>query len=658
MSAHLINLPYYGATVEEWNHFDLILGLTADLLPVVSNPNAEISPDSKMKALGKTPSRYNSRRQVAGITSWTSYVATSADISQWVRQRDLGICLQTRTVRAIDVDIPDAQQALDVQNVLFSFCREFPCRLRSDSAKFLLVFQLPGDLPKRVIKTQHGIIELLGTGQQFIACGTHTGGQRYEWDGGLPNEIPSLTLLQVNELWSMLQEQFGIEPSTEAKTSTRKEILHDAQLSDPTAVHLVSRGMVLSRERDGRLHINCPFSEEHTTASAESATTYWPAHTGGYERGHFKCLHAHCAQRTDRDFLDALGISEDDFDVVNESEPVVGQLERFHVQPVAEFASGAPTKWIVKNVLPQADLAVVYGETGSGKTFFMIDLVCSIALGQPWRDKKVKQSRVVYIVAEGSGGFRNRLKAYAEHHGVDLNDLDIGVIGDAPNFMMISDMKALIASIRLYGDVDLIIVDTLAQSMPGGNENSGEDVGKVLSHCKALNKALGALVVLVHHSGKDATRGARGWSGLKAAADAEIEVNRCDEQRSVKTSKLKDGKDGIEYGFKLNTIVLGKDEDGDDITSCVLEHTDYSPIVTKKEAVKGSKAQLIMRLATEMLELGGTLSVTVLIDAVIQQTPLDAGKKDTRRAVIMKALDGLVNNGLLRVDGTQIILGE
>ncbi|HCE07015.1 MAG TPA: hypothetical protein DEQ40_00125, partial [Oxalobacteraceae bacterium] len=188
------------------------------------------------------------------------------------------------------------------------------------------------------------------------------------------------------------------------------------------------------------------------------------------------------------------------------------------------------------------------GESGSGKSFFVIDIMASIARGLPWRDRAVKQGTVAYICAEGAGGFKRRLKAYAEHQGLDLADLPIEVLGDAPNLMETTDTRDLIAALQRVKP-SVIVVDTFSQSFIG-NENSGEDVGRALGHCKLLHKVTGAPVILVHHSGKDASKGARGWSGLRAAADAEIEIVRIGDDRAATISKMKDGEDGLEFGFK------------------------------------------------------------------------------------------------------------
>jgi predicted P-loop ATPase len=205
----------YGARPEDWDTLTLLAGLTADLLPVVSNPHAEISPDSKMKDLGKTPSRYNGNGQVVGIPGWSQHVSSDADIARWSRNSDLGICIQTRDVRALDVDVAD--QAL--AHTILGFIEEridpgsnLPLRYRKNSGKCLLAFRLDGERRKRRMKVEGGIIEFLGDGQQFIAVGTHPSGVRYEWSGGLPDDFPVFSIEQFDALWSALAERFAIEP--------------------------------------------------------------------------------------------------------------------------------------------------------------------------------------------------------------------------------------------------------------------------------------------------------------------------------------------------------------------------------------------------------------------------------------------------------------
>lgn len=206
----------HGATRSDWDTFALLLGLTADLLPVVSNPQAEISPDSKMKDLGKTPSRYNRDRKVAGIPGWSQYVSKGADIDRWMAEPDYGICVQTREVRAIDVDVDDdAISNAIVQTVADTLGFELPQRWRDNSGKLLLAFRMPGEFSKRRFKLKDnlpdGLVEFLATGQQFIAAGTHPSGVPYKWLGGLPDDFPTLTPEQFEALWAKLVDMWGSE---------------------------------------------------------------------------------------------------------------------------------------------------------------------------------------------------------------------------------------------------------------------------------------------------------------------------------------------------------------------------------------------------------------------------------------------------------------
>lgn len=299
-----------GAAPDEWLHLDLLLGLTEDLLPVVSNLKAAISPNSAMQGVGKTPSTYNSNRQVVGFKSWTQYRASVDDITKWSAENDYSICIQTRRVRALDVDIDDPEQSRSVREFIGQRF-QLPARTRGNAAKFLLAFDLPGEFYKRRIKTAQGVIEFLATGQQFVACGLHPSGARYEWAEGLPDAFPTLTAAEFEALWADLQAEFGVEEPSESKASTKAQKLADVVTNDPVAQHLLEQGLVRRSERDGRLHIVCPWEDEHTSNTGDSSTTYWPAHTGGFPHGGFKCMHAHCEHRTVADLKDAIGYADE-----------------------------------------------------------------------------------------------------------------------------------------------------------------------------------------------------------------------------------------------------------------------------------------------------------------------------------------------------------
>ena len=316
---------------------------------------------------------------------------------------------------------------------------------------------------------------------------------------------------------------------------------------------------------------------------------------------------------------------------------------RFQVQPAHEFAGGAAPAWVIKDVLPKAELVVLYGASGAGKSFIALDMAAAIARGVEWRGKRVRQGRVAYIAAEGAGGFRKRLTAYAQHNAVDLSGMPFGVIHAAPNLMEKQDAVDVTKAIKAWGGADLIIVDTFAQVMPGANENAGEDVGKALTHCKRIHEATGAMVVLVHHAGKDASKGARGWSGLRAAADAELEVVREATGRALRLTKSKDGEDGQVWGFDLEVVQVGVDDDLDPVTSCVVIEAQ-APVpgagparrLGVVEAVVNAVIQEAAQAQTEGIEVG-----PVIAESVKRMDPPADGKRDTRRMRARRALEAL-----------------
>lgn len=314
----------WGATPEDWMHFDLLLGLGDDLLPVVCNPASEISPASTMTDKGKTPSDYNGKRQIRGIPGWPSLSVSELDLKRWEREPDYGICVRTAAVRGLDVDVTDPVLAQQVREfVARELGQALPCRYRSNSSKFLLPFRLAGEYGKKVIHCQgDNKIEFLMNGQQFVAVGTHPSGARYEWEGGLPVEIPTLTPEQFERLYSGLQQAFGTREPTVCGVGKRTKGEH-LDIADPVLPFIEGLGQYLGDMKDGGAIVVCPWEHEHTMGeTGDGRTVYYPAGTNGQSSAGFKCLHGHCADRKLPDYLAAIGYvaSADEFDDVSEPE--------------------------------------------------------------------------------------------------------------------------------------------------------------------------------------------------------------------------------------------------------------------------------------------------------------------------------------------------
>lgn len=351
--------------------------------------------------------------------------------------------------------------------------------------------------------------------------------------------------------------------------------------------------------------------------------------------------------------------------VAEEARQVENFDGKFRILRQSELPTLTTAQWLIKSVLPRSrDPIILFGASGAGKSFVALDQALAIARGVEWRGCRVTQGRVVYIAAEGGAGIAKRVQAYCDYHGIRREDLPLDVIIAAPNLLEQEDVTELTKSLAAFGPYDLVVVDTLAQVTPGANENAGEDMGPVLSNIKAIQNATGATVEVVHHAGKDLSRGSRGWSGLKAAAEAQLEVVRDEDsgQRYMRVEKMKDGEDGARYGFKLEIVQVGVDEDGDAVTSCVVVPVDFVP--QTKETTKGLKRRgRIENHVLEVVSMYPPEVQTVKLDDLVAKAvsllpPPEEGKRDVRRQHVTRAVTNLCKekDGEISMVGGSVLL--
>ncbi len=279
--------------------------------------------------------------------------------------------------------------------------------------------------------------------------------------------------------------------------------------------------------------------------------------------------------------------------------------------PANEIKPALSLRWLIKGVLPQKGLAIVYGAPGSGKSFFVIDLVAHISSPElvKWRNRKAETGGVAYCFLEGGFGAHNRISALSSRLG------DLGSFFSYPYSMNLSsapkaahdgsgmtknDAKILVGSIReQQGAVAVVVIDTLSRAMSGKDENSSTEMTAFIAAMDYIAAELECLVVVVHHSGKDQSRGARGHSSLLGAIETEIEITRPSKEttgRIAKMTKMKEGGDGDEFAFELEQFVLGDDEDGEPVSTCVVSHTELDPTKHKpKRQSLGPNEQIVLK---------------------------------------------------------------
>lgn len=266
--------------------------------------------------------------------------------------------------------------------------------------------------------------------------------------------------------------------------------------------------------------------------------------------------------------------------------------------------------WRVDELLPFEGMGVLYGPPGCGKTFLALDLGLSVATGRQWMDQAVEQCAVVYVASEGGRrAARNRIVGWQYETGVfDTPAFECA----SANFALPASAAPLIAAIKDRGVMPgLVIVDTLNQNFGGGDENSAQDMGQFVTQVKKIQRDLGCFVLVLHHSGKDASRGARGHSTLLGAVDFEATIetgNSADgtTTRSFKVTKNRDGLSGHAIGFRLKRVALGQSTKGKEVTTCVALATGSRSAQARaaaegrKKAVAGRSAQQVRAL--EILE--------------------------------------------------------
>jgi archaellum biogenesis ATPase FlaH len=478
---------------------------------------------------------------------------------------------------------------------------------------------------------------------------------------------PNAALLEVirTRFTDRVRVKAAYEAHGEPRTDlTDKEIRKLLSVRDPDCPHpeWVAIGMALHHQTEGEgFWLWDEWSSEGGKYSgSESLQKTWESF-GSYPG---KPATARSLIKVAHDLGVDIGVAEaDDFDVLPADK--VKPLKGFNIRTQGDFSRQVRSvSWLIKDFLPHATIGMLFGESGSGKSFLAYDLCAAIARGIEWNGKRVRQGSVLYIAAEGQAGYVNRIAAYCHQHAISPDDFRIDVISDVtPDLLSKDSVIQLVRDVQHEDPYDLIVIDTFAQATSGADENSGKDMGLALNNCKTIAQVSGAMVLIVHHSGKDSSKGARGWSGLRAAADVELEVTR--EQngtdRSVQVTKLKDGRDGTQVGFKLLDVVLGEDEDGDDITSCIVQ---YGPVPVKGakrvKAPKGPMPRLVFSVLKELvgLETGSSVPQMDLIQAAAGQAVWDGKGKDRRSYLVGRALEGLQFGEFVRIKDGMVSLGE
>lgn len=227
---------------------------------------------------------------------------------------------------------------------------------------------------------------------------------------------------------------------------------------------------------------------------------------------------------------------------------------------------------LVEGLLDHGAMSVMYGESNVGKSFIALDIGFHVAIGRTWHGRQVECGGVVYVAAEGGGSFRKRVVALRVHHNEVSADVAFALVPCSIDLSANgADVEPLIKLVRsaeqeMSQRCVLIVIDTLSRALGGANENAPDDMGAFVRNVDQIRNDTAAHLLIVHHSGKDRARGARGHSSLRAATDTELEIS----EGKIDTKKQRDMDKGSPIGFGLQQVAVGEDVRGAPVFSCVV----------------------------------------------------------------------------------------
>ncbi len=301
----------------------------------------------------------------------------------------------------------------------------------------------------------------------------------------------------------------------------------------------------------------------------------------------------------------AVGTADDDFIA---GVPFLSKFGATRWEDIAVASGGNGYAWFVEDIIPMGEISLVFGDSGSGKSFGMFDMAMCGARGTTFHGHNVEPGLVVYVAAEAGKGFGKRKIAYAIQHKLEPSEpLPFVLLTKRPDFFhddadaiaLIAEIKAIAASYKAR--LVLVVIDTLSALAPGMNENASADVSAVRRRLVMMQEQLDeAAIALVHHKPKGGST-PRGHGSLTADFETTIEFETAGDRHRATVRKQREGKSGMSWEFRLPVVEVGRNKWGNPETSCVVEPC----AVERKASVLGfhatSNEMLFMRALYESI---------------------------------------------------------
>jgi len=533
-----------------------------------------------------TPVARGGKRPI--LEAWTK---RPDEALQFERHADASIgtlCGGDHNIVAVDIDIMCPFTADAVERLTQEILGYAPKRI-GKSPKSLFVYRCDGDAWRKQ-KTgiydlpsckEDAAVEILGEGQQFVASGIHEDTrQPYKWPQDSIANIAAgdLTLVTHEQLHEFLERsRMALENAgtLKGRVSERKPAANltlnlkelDGEMKEiETALAFLPNDDEHYDDWVGTLHaIKGALGED-----GRDLAHRWSKRSGKYDEAEtdrawnsikdVRHIGAGSIYHWASNYGFDLKSLREDRETVAKKEAAKEEITG-RIFSLSQLSTLPPPMPLVDGLIFQNTLINVFGPPASFKSFLALDIALSVAYNASWHGRDTKGGPVLYIAGEGASGIRKRAFAWLQNNGVEDNGEPFFVLPQAVNIRDTAEVAALIGEIgeTLPSDPALIVIDTLARSFGGGDENSGEAMGEFIAGCDEIRNAFdGAAVMVIHHAGKDTSRGARGHSSLFGAVDTELELkrNQGSDTVSIRNSKQKDAEESETIRLTARVVPL------------------------------------------------------------------------------------------------------
>jgi 5S rRNA maturation endonuclease (ribonuclease M5) len=331
---------------------------------------------------------------------------------------------------------------------------------------------------------------------------------------------------------------------------------------------------------------------------------------------------------------------------------------RLQVLSVDDIDTAAPRDYLLKGLLSPNEISIWVGPPKCGKSFLLLYVAYMLSLSRSVFRRRVKPTKVLYVAAEGEGGIDKRIRALRDKYGPSAN---FNFIAQPIDLLRNGGHKLEVIDAATATGAQLIVIDTLNRAIAGGDENSSQDMGVFIGSISDIKCATKAHVAVIHH-GTKASNGSRprGHSSLEGADDALVEIQKLEDGSRVATVvHAKDDADGMRWGFTLDVVELGIDDDGDAITTLIVREMTEAPERAEKAPSLTKNEQIALACFDKAMKAEGILA-TVGEDHEERQVVQELGfrrwfyaeakpgeNQNTKRQAFNRAVEGLQAKGRL-----------